>query len=75
MLFKILISAQQSVNFITILFTYFNVIKINQFNNFSLDLLADFNTIVNGWKSYFSQLLHVNKISDVRHIEIHKLSH
>jgi hypothetical protein len=32
---------------------------------------ADSNTIVNRWKSYFSQLLNVHDISDVRQIEVH----
>jgi hypothetical protein len=35
------------------------------------ELLADSNTIVNTWKSYFSQLLNVHNISDARQIEIH----
>jgi hypothetical protein len=35
------------------------------------DLLADSNTIVNRWKSYFSQLLNVHNVSDVRQIEMH----
>jgi hypothetical protein len=35
------------------------------------DLLADSNTIVNRWKSYFSQLLNIHNISDDRQIEIH----
>jgi hypothetical protein len=35
------------------------------------DLLADSNTIVNRWKSYFPQLCNVHKISDVRQMEIH----
>jgi hypothetical protein len=35
------------------------------------DLLADTNTILNRWKSYFSHLLNVHSVSDVRHIEIH----
>jgi hypothetical protein len=30
------------------------------------DLLADSNTILNRWKSYFSQLLNVHDVSDVR---------
>jgi hypothetical protein len=34
------------------------------------DLLAD-STIVNSWKGYFSQLLNVHDVSDVRQIEIH----
>jgi hypothetical protein len=33
--------------------------------------LADSNTIVNRWKSYFSQLLNVQNFSDIRQIEIH----
>jgi hypothetical protein len=36
------------------------------------DLLADSNTILNRLKSYFSQLLNVHNISDVRQIEIHR---
>jgi hypothetical protein len=35
------------------------------------DLLADASNIVNRWKSYFSQLLIVHNISDVRQIGIH----
>jgi hypothetical protein len=35
------------------------------------DLLVDSNTILNRWKSYFSQLLNVHNVSDVRQIEIH----
>jgi hypothetical protein len=35
------------------------------------DLFADSNTILNRWKSYFSQLLNVHNVSDVRQIEIH----
>jgi hypothetical protein len=30
------------------------------------DLLADCNTILNRWKSYFTQLLNVHNVSDVR---------
>jgi hypothetical protein len=30
------------------------------------DLLADSNTILNRWKSYFSQLLNVHYVSEVR---------
>jgi hypothetical protein len=33
------------------------------------DLLADSNTILNRWKSYFSQLLIVNNVSDVMQVE------
>jgi hypothetical protein len=35
------------------------------------DLLADSNNILNKWKNYFSQLLNLHIVSDVRHIEIH----
>jgi hypothetical protein len=35
------------------------------------DLLADSNTILNLWKSYFSQLLNVHDVRDVRQIEMH----
>jgi hypothetical protein len=38
------------------------------------DLPADSNTTVNTWKSYFSQLLNVHNISDVRQKYI-QLSH
>jgi hypothetical protein len=35
------------------------------------DLLTVSNAIVNRWKSYFSQILNVHNVSDVRQIEIH----
>jgi hypothetical protein len=35
------------------------------------DLLADSQNILNMWKNYFSQLLNVHNVSDVRQIEIH----
>jgi hypothetical protein len=35
------------------------------------DLLADSNNIVNRWKSYFSQLLNVHNVSDIRQTAIH----
>jgi hypothetical protein len=35
------------------------------------DLLADSHNILNRWKNYFSQLLNVHNVSDVRQIEIH----
>jgi hypothetical protein len=38
------------------------------------DLLADSNTILNRWKCYFSQLLNVHNVSDVRQKYI-QLSH
>jgi hypothetical protein len=34
------------------------------------DLLADSHNILNMWKNYFSQLLIVHSVSDVRQIEI-----
>jgi hypothetical protein len=33
------------------------------------DLLADYHNILNRWKKYFSQLLNVNNVSDVRQEE------
>jgi hypothetical protein len=35
------------------------------------DLLADSHNILSRWKNYFSQLLNVHNVSDVRQIEIH----
>jgi hypothetical protein len=35
------------------------------------DLLADSHNILNRWKNYFSPLLNVHRVSDVRQIEIH----
>jgi hypothetical protein len=35
------------------------------------DLLADSLNILNMWKNYFSQLLDVHNVSDVRQIKIH----
>jgi hypothetical protein len=35
------------------------------------DLLADSHNILNRWKYYFSQLLNVHRVSDVRPMEIH----
>jgi hypothetical protein len=35
------------------------------------DLLADSHNILNRWKNYFSQLLNVHSVSDVRQIEVH----
>jgi hypothetical protein len=35
------------------------------------DLLADSHNILNRWKNYFSQLLNVHRVIDVRRIEIH----
>jgi hypothetical protein len=35
------------------------------------DLLADSHNILNSWKNYFSQLLNVHNVSDVRQIEVH----
>jgi hypothetical protein len=37
----------------------------------SSDLLADSSNILNTWKKYFSQLLNVHDVSDVRQIEVH----
>jgi hypothetical protein len=35
------------------------------------DLLADSHNILNRWKNYFSQLLKVHNVSNVRRIEVH----
>jgi hypothetical protein len=35
------------------------------------DLLADSHNILNRWKIYFSQLLNVHNVNDVRQIEVH----
>jgi hypothetical protein len=35
------------------------------------DLLADSHNILNRWKKYFSQLLNVHNVSDVRQIEVY----
>jgi hypothetical protein len=35
------------------------------------DLLEDSHTTLNKWKNYFSQLLNVHNVSDVRQIEVH----
>jgi hypothetical protein len=35
------------------------------------NLLKDSNNILNRWKNYFSQLLKVHRVSDVRQIKIH----
>jgi hypothetical protein len=34
-------------------------------------MLADSHNILNRWKNYFSQLLNVHNVSDVRQIEVH----
>jgi hypothetical protein len=35
------------------------------------DLLGKSHNILNRWKNYFSQLLNVHSVSDVRQIEVH----
>jgi hypothetical protein len=35
------------------------------------DLLADYHNILNSQKNYFSQLLNVHNVSDVRQTEVH----
>jgi hypothetical protein len=35
------------------------------------DMLADSQNILNRWKNYFSQLLNVHNVSDVRQSEVH----
>jgi hypothetical protein len=39
-------------------------------SNLVQDENADFHSILNRLKSYFSQLLNVHRVSDVRHLEI-----
>jgi hypothetical protein len=36
------------------------------------DLLADSHNILNRWRNYFSQLLNVQRVSDVRQMEVHR---
>jgi hypothetical protein len=36
------------------------------------DLFMDSHNIMNRWKNYFSQLLNVHNVSDVKQIEVHK---
>jgi hypothetical protein len=35
------------------------------------DLVADSHNTLNRWKNYFSQLLNVHNVSDIRQIEVH----
>jgi hypothetical protein len=35
------------------------------------DLLADSHNILNSWRNYFSHLLNVHNVRDVRQIEVH----
>jgi hypothetical protein len=35
------------------------------------DLFVDSHNILNRWKNYFSHLLNVHNVSDVRQIEVH----
>jgi hypothetical protein len=37
------------------------------------NLLADSHNISNRWKNYFSHLLNVHNVSDVRQIEVHRV--
>jgi hypothetical protein len=37
----------------------------------NVDILADSDNNLNRWKNYFSQLLNVHNVSDVRQIEVH----
>jgi hypothetical protein len=39
------------------------------------DLLADSQTILNRWKNFFSQVLNVHNVSDVRPVEYIQLNH
>jgi hypothetical protein len=40
-------------------------------NDEKVDLLADSQNILNRWKNYFSQLLNVLNVSDVRQVEVY----
>jgi hypothetical protein len=35
------------------------------------DLLADSHNILNRWRNYFSRILNVHNVSDIRQIEVH----
>jgi hypothetical protein len=35
------------------------------------DLLANYHNILNRWRNFFSRLLNVHNVSDVRQIEVH----
>jgi hypothetical protein len=35
------------------------------------DMLLESHNILNGWKNYFSHLLNVDNVSDVRQIDVH----
>jgi hypothetical protein len=43
----------------------------NLVNDENGDLLADSYNVLNRWKNYFSQLLNLRNVSDVRQIEVH----
>jgi hypothetical protein len=45
-------------------------LRNNLVNDENGDLLADSHNILNRWKNYFSQLVNVHSISDVRQIGI-----
>jgi hypothetical protein len=45
---------------------------MDDLNCFAGDLPADSHNILNRWKNYFSQLLNVRRVSDVRLREIHR---
>jgi hypothetical protein len=44
---------------------------MNLVKNENGDLLADSHSILNRWKNYFSHLLNVHRVSDVKQIEIY----
>jgi hypothetical protein len=45
--------------------------RSNLLNDEDGDQLVDFHNIWNRWKNYYSQLLNVHRVSDVKQIEIH----
>jgi hypothetical protein len=46
-------------------------LRYNLVNDENGDLLVDSHNILNRWKNYFSRLLNVHNVSDVRQIEVH----
>jgi hypothetical protein len=45
--------------------------RYNLLKDENCDLISDSHNILNRWKNYFSQLLNVHNVSDVRQVEIH----
>jgi hypothetical protein len=49
--------------------------RSNLVKNKNGGLFADSHDILNRWKNYFSQLLNVHNVNDVRHMECTQLNH